>query len=131
MKQVTIVFTGHKVSQELIDFGRGIGAQFRNGQLVEGLEPCDFVAGEYIPDIYSEHKRHPRWAEFTGVEVAPVADHTAEDTDGEIELTAEYLEGLTKKQMLELVADEELELTSEQTKSAASLLEALKAIYEL
>lgn len=152
MKTKTIVFTGHKCSAALLAFGKSIGAQFRNGHLAEDTkEPCDFVAGSPIPKSYSDIEVHPDWEEFeeTGAikgkpgpeiegdgsgETLPPADNT-EKVDGddvdEIEVTAEYLEKLTKKQMLELVEEEELEFTSDQKKNAASLLAALKAHYEV
>lgn len=148
MKTKTIVFTGHKCSAALLAFGKSIGAQFRNGHLAEDTkEPCDFVAGSPIPKSYSDIEVHPDWEEFeeTGVikgkpgietegETLPPEDNT-EKVDGddvdEIEVTSEYLEKLTKKQMLELVEEEELEFTPDQKKNAASLLVALKDHYEV
>lgn len=146
MKTKTIVFTGHKCSADLLAFGKSIGAQFRNGHLAEDTkEPCDFVAGSPIPKSYSDVEVHPDWEEFeesgaikvegdgSGETLPPVSNTEKVDGDGveEIEVTAEYLEKLTKKQMLELVEEEELEFTSDQKKNAASLLAALKAHYEV
>ncbi len=149
MKKVTIVFVGHMLDPALLDFGQSVGAQYRNAHYVEGLEPCDYVAGYPIPDIYKDHPLHPVWkpieesgdgSELPGLNFqgdagqvldALNAQGPLDDGTEEIELTAEYLEGLTKKQMIELADEEELDLTADQKKTAASLLEALKTIYEL
>lgn len=141
MKTKTIVFTGHKCSAALLAFGKSIGAQFRNGHLAEDTkEPCDFVAGSPIPKSYSDIEIHPKWEDFD--EDAPVKEPVLQggpDKDGpdkdddldEIDVTAEYLEKLTKKEMMELVDEEKLEFTSEQKKNATNLLAALKAHYEV
>lgn len=138
MKTKTIVFTGHKCSAALLAFGKSIGAQFRNGHLAEDTkEPCDFVAGSPIPKSYSDIEIHPKWEDFD--EDAPVKEPVLQggpEKDGpddldEIEVTAEYLEKLTKKEMMELVDEEKLEFTSEQKKNATNLLAALKAHYEV
>jgi hypothetical protein len=143
MKKVTIVFTSHRMSEAIQEFGRSIeGVQFRNGFLAEGTkEPCDFVAGYPIPQSYSEVPRHPKWksAEGDGSGAPDVDQDGKEDgpgdddqkDDDEIEVTAEYLESLNKKEMMELVDEEKLKFTPEQKKNATNLLAALKAHYEV
>lgn len=135
MKQVTLLFTGHILTAALLAFGKSIGAQFRDAHLAEGTnEPCDFVAGHNIPESYAGVEVHPEWENFDEDFVAPVPkdpDAPNKDDDEEIEVTLEYLEKLTKKQMLELVDEEELDFTPEQKKNAANLLLALKEHYEV
>lgn len=135
----TIIFTGFTVSAALLAFGKSIGAQFRNGHLHEGkAEPCDYVAGYPIPEAYSGVEVHPNWEDFT--DEVPQQLSTQEppkvgggsNTDGEeVEITSEYLDKLTKKQMVELVEEEELDFTQEQLKNAESLRAALKEHYEV
>jgi hypothetical protein len=144
MKVKTILFTGHKCSEALRAFGHSIGAQFRNGHLAEDTkEPCDFVCGAPIPKSYSEVDIHPKWEEFDedasvvsgdgSGKTLPTASNTEKEDgdDDEIDVTAEYLESLTKKEMMELVDEEKLEFTTEQKKNATNLLAALKAHYEV
>jgi hypothetical protein len=131
-KAKILLFTGHKVSDELMKWGRENNAQFRNVNYVEGQEPCDLVAGPVIPAAHSGDKVHPDWEDkFEYLGEAIDGPRTASNELDEVEITLEYLESLSKKQMLELVDDEELEFTNEQKKSAGNLLEALKAHYEV
>lgn len=139
MKKTTIVFTGFTVSAALLAFGKSIGAQFRNGHLHEGkAEPCDFVAGSPIPEAYSDVEIHPLWADFTdevpdqlASQEPPKVEDGSHTGGEEVEITAEYLDKLTKKQMVELIEEEELEFTSEQMKNAESIRAALKEHYEV
>lgn len=132
----TIVFTGFTVSAALLTFGKSIGAQFRNGHLHEGkAEPCDYVAGHPIPEAYSGVEVHPNWEDFADEVPQQLSSQEPpkpeESEEEEVEITSEYLDKLTKKKMLTLVEEEEIDFTDDQKKTAESLRTALKEHYEV
>lgn len=128
MKKITLVFTGEQVPAALIEFGKAIGAQFRNGNINEGeKEHCDYVCGDPIPESYQDVEIHPQWENF--LEGNDIVLSSAPDE--EVEVTAEYIDKLTKKQLLKLVEDEDLDFTAEQKKNVENLQKALKEHFEV
>lgn len=108
--------------------GRSVGAQFRNAYYAEEggeddpIEKCDYVMGD-IPESYSRipvfgsKKRHSSLKDSgdstdtgTGSNAASGGAQDDEEPE-EIEITAEYIGGLLKPDLIQLAQEEEITLT--------------------
>jgi len=135
IKKTTLMFVGWTVSQAEYDFGKSIGAQFRNYQLIDeddAAEPHDLVCGNVIPLPYEDSKVHPEWPEDgieAGSDASPSADangrrqkpsqEAPEDESKGIpdELDLDALTALSRKQLVQVATEEELTFKENATKA--------------
>lgn len=148
-KKKVIYFTGRKASQEELEFGKAIGAQFRASHIAaqHDPEPADYVAGK-IPDNYADYPVYPAEAaemiagtaalvnggtpEGTSEEPSQSSpdDASAGDTDGEVgeevDITLEILNEMGKEELIELAEGyDDFQFNAQEKKSAPKMRTAL------
>lgn len=135
-KARVLVFLANVMNAEHVATGRMLQAQFRNVNHVgDEKEPADFVMGDTIPEQYSEvPKLDPETAlvavaEWQGSTPTHIVEKDASDASGE-EFDLEDLEGLSKAELIQFAADNEIELTSEDKKNKDNLLGAISDFFE-
>lgn len=135
MKKLILFFTdGNQATEQELEVGRSISAQFRNVKLVdpENLEKPVYVAG-HVPECYANVPVHPSAAEVTvlpdtgsdtPVEAqTPASDDSAGSDDDEI--TEESLEEMTKAELIDFAEANDIELDADDKKNKASLVAAV------
>ncbi len=132
MKKLVLFFlNGSQATEEELEVGTSISAQFRNAKLVDpdNLEKPVYVAG-HVPACYSKVPVHPSAAEVT--EVADSGSDTqgepetpASGTTEDVEITEEYLESLTKAELIELADENDIELSADDKKTKDNLVAAV------
>lgn len=148
-KKKVIYFTGRKATQEELEFGKAIGAQFRASHIAaqHEPEPADYVAG-VIPKNYADYPVYPaEAAEMIAGSAALVnggtpegtveepsqsssEDASAGDTDGEVgeevDITLDILEKMGKEELIELAEEyEDFNFSAQEKKSAPKMRTAL------
>lgn len=148
-KKKVIYFTGRKATQEELEFGKAIGAQFRASHIAaqHAPEPADYVAG-LIPKNYEDYPVYPEEAaEMIAGSAALVNGGTPEgtdeepsqsssedasggDTDGEVgeevDITLDILEKMGKEELIELAEEyEDFNFSAQEKKSAPKMRTAL------
>lgn len=150
LKRVIFLFTnGPRISPELLQLGKSVGAQFRNSKLVdqENPEHCDYVMGEVIPECYQDK---PVFSPETAAEeLSALSDQitqagsekphtdTSADLDGATlgddsgSITMEYLKSLDKAGLIKLANEEDIELTAAEKKSPSKMVAAIAEAFDL
>ncbi len=126
--------------------GRSVGAQFRNAYYAEEggeddpIEKCDYVMGD-VPASYSDvsvfrsktaHKTLNSSGGSTDTGAGPKTTSGSPQGDEEpeeIEITAEYIGGLLKPDLIQLAQEEEITLTG--TEKVDQLKDLLLEHFEL
>lgn len=148
-KKKVLFFTGRKISNEELEFGRAINAQFRNAHIAAQNFPesADYVAGQ-VPENYSDYPTYPEEAaemiagsaalvnggtpegtegeDDSGSSEGNSGDENQDDDDEEVEITLEILEKMDKDELVELAGEyEDFNFNAQEKKSAPKMREAL------
>ena len=136
MKKSILFFIANSIgTEEEIAMARSIGAQIRNAALhITGqVEKCDYVAG-HIPADYKEKKIFETAKELSRVvEGILDGDDSSTDDSNEIEgeVTIAKLEALTKSNLIAYAEENDIELTKDDKKNKANLVEAIAEHLEI
>tara|TARA_R100000152_G_C6782307_1_gene219767 strand:- start:11087 stop:11566 length:480 start_codon:yes stop_codon:yes gene_type:complete len=154
-KKKVIYFTGRKTTQEELEFGKAIGAQFRASHIAAQSEPeqADYVAG-LIPENYEDYPVYPEEAaemiagssalvnggtpEGTSEEPSQSSsdgssdDENDQDDGEEIEISLEVLEKMEKDELLDMGERlEDFEFSASAQKSAPKMRTALARYFDI